>query len=168
MHKPLDTEYDPFYKTYIDLIEDGDILMTLARQADYCAHNFETFADRGDHRYAENKWTVKQLLQHIIDVERILSYRIVRISRRDKTLMSGFDENAYADATPVDHRTVEDLIADFMSVRSATFALLKGLSPEQWTLSGTANGSEISVRALAYIIAGHCVHHIAILEDRYQ
>ena len=168
MNKPLDTEYAPFYKTYIDLINDGDILQTLARQADYCASYFETFADRGDHKYAEDKWTVKQLLQHIIDAERVFSYRILRIGREDQTPMAGFDENNYADAAPVDHRTVEDLTSEFVAMRSGTYALLKSLVPEQWTMSGTASGSVVTVRAIAYIIAGHCAHHIAILKERYE
>ena len=167
MNKPLDTEYAPFYNSYIDRIEEGDILKTLARQADYCANYFVTFSDRGDHRYAEDKWTVKQLLQHIIDTERVFAYRILRISRGDETAMAGFDENTYADAAPVHHRTVEDLTSEFMAIRSGTFALLNSLIPQQWVLLGTASGTKVSVRAIAYIIAGHCAHHISILEERY-
>lgn len=168
MNKPLPSEYASFYKSYIDRIEEGDILKTLSRQADYCATYFETFADNGDHRYAEDKWTVKQLLQHIIDAERVFSYRILRIGRGDETPMAGFDENNYADAAPVDHLSVEDLTSEFMAVRSGTYALLNSLIPEQWMLSGTASGSEVSVRAIAYMIAGHCAHHISILEERYK
>ncbi|RLD21345.1 MAG: DinB family protein [Bacteroidetes bacterium] len=168
MNKPLDTEYAPFYKSYIDLIEEGDILKTLARQADYCAIYFDTFADRGDHRYAEGKWTVKQLIQHIIDTERVFAYRILRISRGDETPLAGFDENTYADAAPVDHLSIADLTSEFMAVRSATYTLLNSLVPDQWTMLGTASGTEVSVRAIAYIIAGHCAHHMAILEERYM
>ena len=168
MNKPLDTEYALFYKSYIDLIDEGDILKTLARQADNCANYFGTFSDRADHRYAEDKWTVKQLLQHIIDAERAFVYRILRISRGDQTPMAGFDENTHADAAPVDHLSVEDLTSDFMAVRSATYTLLNSLVPEQWMMLGTASGTAVSVRAIAYIIAGHCAHHMAILEERYN
>lgn len=167
MNKPQAEEFAPFYKTYVDLIEDGDILKTISRQADYCATFFETFADRGDYRYDADKWTVKQLLLHIIDAERIFSYRMVRISRGDKTPLAGFDQDIFADAAPVDHRTVEDIIAEFMAVRSGTFTLLKSLVPEQWLLTGIASDSEISVRSIAYVIAGHCAHHISILKERY-
>ncbi len=168
MNKPLTTEYAPFYQTYIDRVDDGDILNTLSRQADHCANYFETFADKGDYRYADDKWTVKQLLQHIIDAERVFSYRILRISRKDETPLAGFDENDYAAAAPVDHRSVKELTSEFMAVRSGTYALLKSLQPDQWTMSGTASGTLVSVRAIAYIIAGHCAHHIAILEERYS
>ncbi len=167
MQKPPPNEYAPFAKNYIDLIEEGDILKTLARQADFCATYFGTFADLGDHQYAEDKWTVKQVLQHIIDAERVFSYRILRISRGDLTPMEGFDENDYADAAPVHQRTVDDITSEFMAVRSSTYALLSSLIPDQWTLTGTASGANVSVRALAYMIAGHCAHHVNILKERY-
>lgn len=168
MSKPTAEEYNAFYKTYVDLVEGGDILKTLSRQSDFCATFFESFVDKGDYRYAEGKWSVKQLLQHIIDTERVFSYRIVRISRGDQTPISGFDENDYADAAPVDHRTVESLIAEFMAVRSSTYALIMHLTDEQWVMTGIASDSIISVRALVYIIVGHCAHHIGILEERYS
>ena len=168
MTKPSPEEYNVFNKTYIDLVEGGDILMTLARQSDFCATFFETFAGKGDYRYADDKWSVKQLLQHIIDGERVFSYRIVRISRGDQTPISGFEENDYANAAPVDHRTVQDLISEFMALRSSTYAQIMSLTSEQWMMAGTASGSTISVRALVYIIVGHCAHHIKILEDRYS
>ena len=168
MIKPSTEEYDAFYKTYIDLVEGGDILQTLARQSDFCATFLQTFVEKGDYRYADGKWSVKQLLQHIIDGERVFSYRIVRISHGDQTPIPGFDENDYADAAPVDHRTVEGLIAEFMAVRSSTYALVMHLTGEQWMMNGVASGSAISVRALVYIIVGHCAHHIRILEERYS
>jgi hypothetical protein len=119
------------------------------------------------HRYAAGKWTVRDVAGHLGDVERVLSYRALRIARGDATPLAGFDENVYADVALADRRPIEDLAAELAAVRGATLALFRGLDAEGWKRRGVANGNPVSVRALAHIIAGHERHHIEILHTRY-
>ena len=123
---------------------------------------------RGSYRYAPEKWSVKELLGHLSDVERIFCYRALRFARRDATPLPGFDENAYAPAMEADGRQLADLLGEWLDVRRATISFLRGLPAEAWTRRGIANGKEISVRALAYAIAGHARHHLEVLAERYR
>ena len=120
-----------------------------------------------EHRYAEGKWSVKEVIGHLSDAERIFAYRALRFARGDRTELAGFDENAYVPAGEFGARDFESLVAEWESVRRATLSLLRGLSPEAAARRGVANRQEISVRALAYILAGHIIHHGNILRERY-
>ncbi|HWK90182.1 MAG TPA: DinB family protein, partial [Longimicrobium sp.] len=124
-------------------------------------------AEQAAHRYAEGKWSIKQVLGHVIDAERIFAYRLLRIGRGDATPLPGFDENPYVDAANFDARTAADLAAELEHVRQSTLDLLRHLDDGALARRGTASGFEVSARALAWIIAGHMHHHLALIRERY-
>ncbi|HYR12432.1 MAG TPA: DinB family protein [Longimicrobium sp.] len=166
--RPDASEYLEYYGKYIDKVPDGDLLQTLRGQLD------ETLAlvrgldeAQGGHAYAPGKWSIRGVLNHLIDAERIFAYRALRISRGDATPLASFDENAYADAADADARTLADLAEEMEHVRLANLALFRSLGDEALARRGTASGGEVSVRALAWIIAGHERHHVALLRERY-
>lgn len=166
---PLAGEYAPYYGRYIERVPAGDIVRTLeesARETDALLRSDGARA-LADHRYAEGKWSVKEVIGHLTDAERVFAYRMMRIARADATPLPGFDENAYTPAGEFDARTLDDLLEDFLAVRNATIRLVRGLPADSWTRRGTASDQPVSVRALAWIIAGHELHHRAILEQRY-
>ena len=166
---PLPDEYAPFYAGYVARVPAGDITRTLedcARETDALLRSDGARSLAG-HRYAEGKWSVKEVVGHMTDAERVFAYRMMRIARADATPLPGFDENAYTPAGEFDARALDDLLEEFLAVRHATIRLVRGLPAEAWTRRGTASGKTISVRALAHIIAGHELHHRAILEQRY-
>jgi hypothetical protein len=122
---------------------------------------------RGGFRYAPGKWSIKQVLLHLSDVERVFVYRAMRFARRDATPLPGFDEDAWAPESGADDRSLADLAAEWAAVRRASLALFRGLPASAWGHRGLSNGKEISVRALAYATAGHVRHHLEVLEQRY-
>jgi uncharacterized damage-inducible protein DinB len=163
--RPAADEAATFYRRYIDAVPDGDVRATLAAQIDATAALVDG-ADAG-HAYAPGKWTVRQVVQHLADAERIFATRLLRIARGDATPQPGFDENAYADATAADTRPLADVADDLRAVRASTLALLGGLPADAWSRTGIVSGHPVSVRALAWIAAGHERHHAAILRERY-
>jgi len=166
--RPLPGEYAPYYETYISLVKSDDIVATLEAQQLQTAQLFAARSERdGNFRYAPDKWTVKEVLGHLSDSERIFAYRAVRIARGDQTPLSSFEQDDYVRGGNFSERALSDLAEEFDLVRSASIALFKSLRKEAWQRRGVANKSEISVRALAYIIAGHELHHRRILEERY-
>ena len=168
INRPDKSEYDPYYERYISLVPDGDVISTLSTQIGETLALLRGLpASVSDHRYAPDKWTVKELVGHIADSERIFAYRALRIARADKTPIEGFEQDDYVKNGGFDQRTVGNLAREFEQVRRATISLFRNLEPAAWERTGIANKIEISVRALAYIIAGHELHHKAILKDRY-
>ncbi len=166
--KPQPGEYAPFYKTYIDLAGTNNVIELLSGLRDSTFAFFNTLPPgKADYAYAENKWTIKQLLGHMIDAERIFAFRLLCFSRQDQNNMPGFDENSYVANAGFENRLLTHLAEEFKMVRSANLYLLKSLSEEQAILTGTANNYTISVRALAYIMAGHELHHLQIIKERY-
>ncbi len=168
--KPTADEYAPFYANYVALATstNADILQTLAAFGQSTFLTFSSIAvDRQDYAYAAGKWTIKQLLNHLIDAERIFAYRLLRLLRSDQTPLPGFDENAYADNADLSNHTLSDLANEFKAVREANLFLYNTVTETQSTFTGTASGSQVSVRALLYIIAGHELHHLNILKERY-
>ncbi len=164
--RPQPGEYAPYYEKYVTLIQSNDIVTTLEdqRRQTLLLLSGRTEAD-GDLRYAPGKWSVKEVLGHINDTERIMSYRALRIARADATPMEGFEQDDYVRNGPFAQRPLSDWIEDFIAVRRATVSLFRNLDEAAWTRRGIANKNEITVRALAYIIAGHEVHHRRILEE---
>ncbi len=165
--RPEAGEYAPYYERYISLVQGDDILATLDQQRRdtmllVCGRNEED----GDFRYAPGKWSAKEVLGHVCDTERVFAYRALRFSRADATPLAGFEQDDYVRNGPFS-RPLEDLVEDFISVRRATLSLLRNLDEAAWTRRGIANKNEVSVRALAYIIAGHELHHRRILEEKY-
>ncbi|HLT47287.1 MAG TPA: DinB family protein [Rubricoccaceae bacterium] len=159
---PRPDEYAPFYAGYVARVE-GDLFDTLEAQPGALAALLDG-ADP-DHAYAPGKWTVRQVVQHTLDAERVFAYRALRFARGDDTPLPGFEENAWAENDP--GQPLHDLLAEADAVRAATLALLRAFPEEAWDRRGVASGHPMSVRALAYVIAGHTAHHMAVLRERY-
>ena len=165
--RPDASEYAPFYAGYIARVTE-DPRTALASQAKATAGVLQRIPESmAGHRYAEGKWTVRDVVGHLADVERIMCCRALRVARGDATPLPGFDENAYAEVAGANSRAWGSLVDELASVRTATIALFQGLAPDTWQRRGIANGATISVRALAHIIVGHERHHLEVLQTRY-
>lgn len=166
--RPDSSEYAPNYETYVSKVPEGNIVAILEDQRRETQDLLATIPEgRALHRYAPGKWSIKEVIGHVTDAERVFSYRALRFARGDQTPLSGFDEKAYAPAGHFDAHDLPDLAAELDAVRRATIALFSGLDSEALARRGPANNKEISVRALAYVIAGHERHHVEILRERY-
>ncbi len=166
--RPSQDEYADSYAPYLAALPGEDALVELGRQIDDVrALADATPEERGGYRYAEGKWSVREVLGHLIDAERIFSYRALCISRGDTTPLPGFDENLYVAASDYDQATLSVLAEELVALRRANLALLGRLSPEACQRMGTANGRPVSVRALAFAMAGHLRHHLGVLAERY-
>lgn len=165
---PSREEYPAYYEGYIGMVPEGSLLDILSKQIDDITALFTGISEiQANYRYALGKWTLKEVIGHITDTERIMSYRLLRISRGDQTPLAGYDDEQYVKEALFQSSSIADLLEDFTAVRRSTLSLLKGLSEEAWNRKGFANNGEISVRALAYIIAGHELHHIKIIKNKY-
>jgi hypothetical protein len=166
--RPAASEYAPYYDRYISLVPGEDIVAVLEQQLSPTLALFfgKSEAD-GDFRYAPDKWSVKEVLGHMGDTERIFAYRTLRIARNDRTPMEGFEQDDYVRSGPFARVRLPELVDEFRDVRHATLSLLRMLDAEAWERRGLANKNEVSVRALAYTIAGHELHHRRVLEERY-
>lgn len=165
---PRSDEHSPYYARYTALVPAGDIIATLDQQGGEAADLFAGLTPaQADHRYAEGKWSLKEVLGHLIDAERIFTYRALRFGRADATPLAGFDENAYVPAGDFGERSMADLVAEFRAVRAATIAFLRGLPAAAMTRGGEASGAYVTVRGLAWITAGHELHHRKIVRERY-
>jgi hypothetical protein len=168
VERPKPGEYNPYYDRYISLIPGNDIVATLATQIPKTVALLSSRTEQdGELRYAPGKWTVKEALGHMIDTERIMTYRALRIARNDRTPLSGFEQDDYVRDGPYADLRLADLIEEFKAVRAATVSMFRNLRPTDWARAGVANNNDITVRALAYIIAGHELHHRQIFEERY-
>ena len=167
VERPEPGEYAAYYEKYIS----GSRKRCDERAGDAARTDMQMFAGRserdGNFRYAADKWTVKEVLGHLSDSERIFVYRALRIARGDQTPLSGFEQDDYVRSGGFNERPLASLVEEFANVRSASLGLFRSLSPEAWLRRGTANKNEVSVRALAFITAGHELHHRQILEERY-
>jgi hypothetical protein len=165
---PETGEYAPHYERYISLVLSNDVLATLEdqRRQTLLLLSGRTEAD-GDLRYAPEKWSVKEVLGHVNDTERIMGYRALRIARGDSTPLAGFEQDDYVRNGPFQRRPLADLVEDYIAVRRATISLFRNLDEAAWSRRGIASNNEVTVRALAYIIAGHELHHRRILEEKY-
>ncbi len=168
MQRPDPTEYAPAFQAYLDRVPAGDVLAHLERQVRVTASLFAKVTEaKGDFAYAPGKWTVKSVLQHVVDGERLFGYRAMCIARGETASLPGFDENLYAANDGTSGRRLTDVLAEFASVRAATMTLFRGFDALAWTRRGTANGKPASVRSLVWILAGHELHHLAVLRERY-
>jgi hypothetical protein len=166
--RPGEDEFAPYYAKYVSRVPDGDITHTLAEQGDAFLSRLKQLSEeQAAFAYAPEKWTVKEVICHVTDAERIFAYRMLRIARGDATPLPSFDENAYAAASAANDRPLDTLLGEFAAVRGATLALLRWLPAAAWTRHGTASGHGVSVRGLAWIAAGHAMHHERILRERY-
>ncbi len=165
--RPQTGEYNPYYDRYISLVGSDDIVGLLEKQVPETVALFKSASAKADFRYAPGKWSVKEMLGHVNDTERIMTYRALRIARGDQTPIEGFEQDDYIRNGNHGQRTLADLIEEFTDVRKATLAFFQHLDAEAGSRRGTANGDEISARALAYIIAGHELHHRRVLKEKY-
>lgn len=166
--RPAPDEYAPFYAGYVDLIADGEVREVLDRQPSVYRRLLEPLdGARAEHRYAPGKWSVKEVVAHVVDAERIFAYRLLRFARRDRTPLPGFDENAYVEALDLGAVELTDLVGEFEAVRRANLHLFNRLPEAALDRGGEASGKPVTVRALLYITAGHAQHHLKILRERY-
>ena len=168
MARPQPNECAPYYQKYIALAE-GNTISEIVNNHAYDLQEFYNSLpdDKADFAYEENKWTIKQVLQHLTDAERVFAYRALRISRNDETPLSSFDENTYVENGFAKERSLSSLKQEFNAVRAATDIFLLSLNEEQTKRMGTASNNPVSVNALAFIIYGHLLHHKNILKERY-
>ena len=166
--KPAITDYPEYYRNYINLVPEGDIIQIIESQLEDTKSLLSGITkEQADFRYAEGKWSVLEVVGHVMDTERIMNYRILRMARGDQTPLSGYDDERYVEASFFSSRTIADLLAEWTIVRAATVALLKGLPKDAWERTGFANNGEFTVNSIAYIIAGHERHHAGLLKSRY-
>jgi hypothetical protein len=166
--RPAKSEYLPFYETYIALVPDGDVVATLANQMNETQALLRSLpASVATYRYAPDKWSVNELVGHLIDSERNFAIRALRFARNDATPLPGFEQEDYVRNANFDAYPLVDLASELESLRQSTVFLFRHIDEEAWMRRGVANNAEVSVRALAYIIAGHELHHREILGSRY-
>ena len=168
MKRPEPTEYAEFYANYISKVPGSDVLGVLESQRLQMLQLFAARSERdGSFRYAPAKWTVKEVLGHITDTERIFTYRALRIARGDQTPLPGFEQDDFVKNGAFSERTLANLAEEFVLVRAASLALFRSFPEQAWLRRGVASQKEVTVRALAFITAGHQIHHRLILEERY-
>ncbi|WNR42595.1 DinB family protein [Paenibacillus roseipurpureus] len=168
LQRPGQDEYASFYTGYIQVVPEGDYVSILDEQEKALVAMFSSLQEeQALSGYAPGKWSLKEVLGHITDTERIMSYRLLRIARGDQTDLPGFDQDVFIAHSNFDGVALKDLIQDFQAVRQATRALLPTIADEAWTRFGTANTFRISARAIAFVIAGHAQHHLNVAEQKY-
>lgn len=168
MYKPEPGTYHPYYDSYVQLATDMPPVLllesSLAKQLEFYQ---DIPAEKWDYRYAPGKWNIREILCHVTDTERVFAYRALAFSRGDHTSLPGFDENMYAANSGASDRNSQDLLEEYQAVRAATLALFRSLSADQWKSTGTANGNISGVLPIAFIIAGHEMHHSVVIRERY-
>ncbi len=165
---PLETEYAEYYRRYVALVTESNILSVLHDQSAILHHLASSLPpDREQFRYAEGKWTIREVVGHLIDAERIFGLRAFCFSRGEQAHLPSFDENRYVASARNDERPLRELVQEFTAVRAANLAHLYTLGAPEWATIGTASGHPVSVRAIAYIMAGHVRHHLGVLRERY-
>ncbi len=168
MQRPEKTEYAEYYETYVSLVEETDIVAALQNQLSEMQNLLAGISEeKGAFAYAEGKWTIKEVIGHLNDGEKIFAYRALRFSRADQTPIEGFEQDDYVENAAFNDCKVADLAEEFLLLRRANNLFFKSLTAEAWRRSGTASDAEVSVRALAYIMVGHVRHHTNILKARY-
>jgi uncharacterized damage-inducible protein DinB len=166
--RPKTGDYNPYYDRYISLIANDDIVGVLEEQRKTSEKFLKTFTEKqGNYSYADGKWTMKEVLGHVIDTERIMAFRALAFARNEKQSLPGFEQDDYVAESNFNKRSLVDLINEFRTLRESNINLFKGFDAEILNRRGTASGSEVTVLALIYIIAGHENHHMKILKEKY-
>ena len=166
--RPTADEYAPHYETYISKVQTDDLIGALENgRTELISFLRSIPAEKLEYRYQENKWTIKEIIIHLMDAERIFTYRALRFSRNDRTALSGFDENEYVPESNASTRSLQSLIDEYSALRQSTIELFRNITDEMSLRTGIANGKEISVRALGYVIPGHEIHHEGVIKERY-
>ncbi|BBH18871.1 hypothetical protein Back11_02160 [Paenibacillus baekrokdamisoli] len=167
LQRPKQNEYDPYFLTYIDIVPDGDILHFLQLQQNQVNALFGKLSqEQGELRYKPGKWRLKEVLGHISDSERVMSYWMISIARGDKTKLLGYDQDVFINKGSFGKCSLKELLADFQAVRQATFSLLTTIAETAWLRAGNVVNKDVTARALLYIIAGHTEHHLNVIKIR--
>jgi uncharacterized damage-inducible protein DinB len=167
--RPQQGDYNPYFDNYISLVKGENILPVLESNRRATEAFLKSIPEeKGDYAYAEGKWSVKQVIIHITDTERVFAYRALTIARGDTTPLPGYDENIWADNCAAEKRTLADVVEEFLSVRQSTIHLVKSFNEEMLSRKGTTNNNPASVIALLYVIAGHELHHLNVMRERYN
>jgi glutamine synthetase adenylyltransferase len=168
MNRPLPKEHPTYYKHYIDLVKNDDVIKELKDQISEMRQLMAGISqEKGDFVYEPGKWTIKEVIGHIIDTERIMAYRVLCFARKDKTKLPGFDQNAFVLNANFNEITLKDLAFEFAVVRESNLLLFKHFTEENLNEMGNSNGAEVSVRALLFMMAGHTSHHLNIIKSKY-
>ena len=166
--RPEPNEHGAWYARYIDRVPDGDVVVALATQFGPTSELLARVPrEREQHRYAEGKWSIREVVGHLADTERVFVYRALRFARGDATELPGFDENEWVARSSFDQRSLASLAREWQAVRSATSAFFGSLTEQEWGLGGKANNTFVTARAVAWICAGHELHHVELLRTRY-
>jgi DinB superfamily len=166
--RPEKNEYNPFYETYVSLVPETEILPSLESQIEQTRALLNSISEEKSlFRYGTDKWSIRQVIGHMIDGERVFAFRAFTFSRADNAQLAGFDENHYVSQADFDQISLADLCAEFVALRTANVLMFKHLNSQAWTAAGVASDNRITVRALAYIMVGHVRHHSRILQERY-
>jgi hypothetical protein len=166
--RPTKAEYAPFFAGYVSLVTEGDVLSVLEAQAGELRQLAAAVPEeRETYRYAPGKWSLREVVGHVTDAERVFGYRAFCISRGEQASLPGFDENDYVARSSYDRQRLADLVSEFAAVRDANLRFLRGLDAQGWGRLGVANRNPVSVRALAFIMAGHVRHHVGVVRSRY-
>jgi hypothetical protein len=164
----MPTEYAPYYEGYVNQVSESDIMPVLRTQMDELDVLLEHVAPPQEtYRYAEGKWSIREIVGHLIDGERVFGYRLFCIARGEQQNLPGFDQNDYMMTAPYDRIDLEDLLSELRLIRLGNIAMLRTLNEEAWSRVGNANSNQVTVRALAFIMAGHVRHHMNVLRERY-
>lgn len=164
----MSTEIPQFYQRYLDQIKDGSVVENLMRSGDALSNLIQELSEeQGLYRYEEGKWTIKELVQHVIDAERIFCFRALTFARKDKVELAGFDENSYADQSFANERKLSSLLNEFHILRASSIDLFGSFNSEAMRGMGVASGFDWTVENIGYVISGHCLHHVQILKERY-
>ena len=166
--KPDANEYAPFYETYVSLVPEGDVVEAMSSQLVEVESLLTGIGEeRAAHSYADGKWSIRQLVGHVVDGERIFAYRALAISRGERQPLPGMEQDEYMASSNFDSRSLADLASEFAHARAANVLMFRGLSEDAWLRRGVASENEVSVRAIAHIIVGHVAHHLGVLRARY-
>lgn len=166
--RPAENDYAPYYKGYIEKIKGDDILNILLNQTKECQSVFNSFSvNKGNYKYAPGKWSVKEVIGHIMDTERVFTYRALCIARGEKQPLPGFEQDNYVKEGKFNRRTLDDIIYEFRLMREGNLLMFRNFDQEMLNRRGNASGFDVTVNALLFMIAGHAQHHMDILKERY-
>jgi len=168
MERPAPKEYAKYYQGYVGLVPNGNILQIFEKQNDqFCEFLAQVDEKKANYRYAKGKWSIKEVIAHLIDVELVFMYRALRFSRKDTAKLPGFEQDDYIKNSDQSHLTLSELVEQFYHMRKASFALFSSFSDDMWLREGSANGDQASVRAIAHIMVGHVIHHMKVIHTKY-
>jgi len=169
MKHPAKNEYAPYYQKYVSLIPNGNILEVMEKQNEqFCEFLAQFDEERANHRYAKGKWSIKEVIAHLIDVELVFMYRALRFSRNDKASLHGFEQDEFIANGDFSNLTMSELVEQFYHMRKAAIPMFSSFTDKMWSRKGTASDSSFTVRAIAYIMVGHVIHHMRVIHQKYM